>query len=346
METITLRTVLDKPDNIYKGGEIIAGQVKVSVAERIQSAELVLGLYCKGSSKAPNISKTIEKKQQEIHLFIGSWMPERYIYPFEIIAPESPLTYQGQIFDVGWYLKTIARSSKGKDIAIKSEITLLKEKRMPMGNEVKNSEEVVHSQSSGKSLTGCFSVTLAFTFIGIYFAWKTFSAEGDYAGLYGWGGTILITFGLIAFFLLTYTALINRRIKKAEVRLGSRQVNPGGKVPFILTFEANTPFEIEKISATLRGNEIVDFFRSSKNKKYLKQCLYENRQELPFSQKKISTKAPFQVKGESLIPKDAPCSIDLMESGKGMALSWEIEFAIEMKKWPDWIHFEDITVQP
>jgi len=70
--------------------------------------------------------------------------------------------------------------------------------------------------------------------------------------------------GLAALFLLTYSALVNKRIKKAEVRLGSRQAGPGEKIPFSVTFEANIPFEVDRISATLRGKEIVDFFSSNK----------------------------------------------------------------------------------
>jgi hypothetical protein len=35
-----------------------------------------------------------------------------------------------------------------------------------------------------------------------------------------------------------------------------------------------------------------------------------------------------------------------MESDEGMALKWQLEFNIEMKKWPDWLHVEPITVQP
>ena len=70
--------------------------------------------------------------------------------------------------------------------------------------------------------------------------------------------------GLVALFLGTYKALVNKRIKRAEVRLGSSQASPGEKIPVSVTFEANIPFEVDKVSATLRGNEIVDFFSSSK----------------------------------------------------------------------------------
>ena len=152
--------------------------------------------------------------------------------------------------------------------------------------------------------------------------------------------------GLVVLLGATYTALVNKRIKKAEVRLGSNQASPGEIIPFSIIFEANIPFEIDKVSATLRGNEILDYFRSSSNKKYLKHRLYENRQELPFSVKKVPAKIPVRIEGEVLIPEGVPCSIDLTELHNEMAIKWEIEFVIEMKKWPDWIHFEDITVQP
>jgi hypothetical protein len=344
MTGITVNIILDKPDKTYEGGETITGQVKVDVAEKIQAAVLVLALYCKGFSKAENIKKGIEKEIEEIKLFEGSLMPEKYVYPFAIVVPPGSRTYMGNIFDITWHLETKMRSSQGKAITTEVEITLLSEKRMSHGNKAKDSKEVVQTQTA-KSLTGCFSFSLIPIFAGISIAWIALSAEQKDMDLLFWG-IIPMLLGLALLFLTTYQALINKRIKKVEVRLGSRQASLGETIPFSIIFEANIPFEIDKVSATLRGNEIIDFFRSSHNKKYLKHRLYEHRQELPLTVKKVSTKVPIRVEGEVQIPEDAPCSIDLMELNVGMALSWEIEFVVEMKKWPDWIHFEDITVQP
>jgi len=344
MAGITLSIILDKPDKTYEGGETITGKVKVAVAENIQTAALLLVLYCKGFSKTENINRTIEKEKEEIKLFKGSWIPREYIYPFNIVAPHGPRTYRGNIFDVTWHLGTKARSSQGKDITAETEINLLSDKRISHRDEAAGSKEVVHSQSA-KSLTGCFSFSLILASVGIYIAWIALSAEQEDMDLFFWGILPMIL-GFALLFLATYQALVNRRIKKAEVRLGSRQASPGEKIPFSIIFEANIPFEIDKVGAILRGNEIIDFFHSSTRKQYLKRHIYENRKELPFAVKKVPTKVPVRIEGEVLIPEGVPCSIDLMESGRGMALSWEIEFVIEMKKWPDWIHFEDITVQP
>ncbi|MFO7665174.1 MAG: hypothetical protein R6V76_00965 [Desulfobacterales bacterium] len=334
MAGITLSILLDKPDKTYEGGEIITGQVKVSVTEKIETVALMIVLYCKGFSKAKNINRTIEKVKDEIILFKGSWIPKEYVYPFEIVSPLGPRTYKGNIFDVTWHIGTKVRSSQGKDITAESEISLLSGKRKSNGDESIGSKEVVHSQSP-KNLMGCFSFSLILTFAGIYIAWMV-----------SFFGIIPMILGFALLFLTTYQALVNKRIKKIEVKLGSRHASPGEKISFSIIFEANIPFKIDKVSATLRGNEIVDFFRSTHNKKYLKHRLYENRQELPFAAKTVPTNVPVRIEGEVLIPEGVPCSIDLIESGKGMALSWEIEFVIEMKKWPDWVYFEDIAVLP
>jgi hypothetical protein len=345
MSGIALSITLDKPDKTFNGGETIVGKVTVTVAERIQAVTLVLVLYCKGFSKAENMNRTIQKENEEIKLFKGSWMPGEYIYPFEIVAPPGPRTYKGHVFDVTWHLGTKVRSSQGKDITVETEITLLPEKRMSHGAEAIGSKEVVHCQSATSSI-GCFSFSLILTFIGIYVAWRALFAEQENMDLFFFGGIIPMLLGLVALFLATYKALVNKRIKRAEVRIGSSQTSPGAKIPVSVTFEANIPFEIDKVSATLRGNEIVDYFSSSSNKNYLKYRLYENRQEFPLAVKQVPTKVPIRVEGEIMIPEGVPCSIDLTESRNEMAIKWEIEFVIEMKKWPDWIYFEDITVQP
>jgi len=343
MSGIALSIALDKPDRTYEAGETITGRVNVSVSEKIQAGALVLVLSCKGISKAENIHRTIEKEKAEIKLFQGSWMPEEYIYPFEIVAPADPRTYQGKIFDVTWHLGAKVRSSQGKDLTAEEEITLIPKKRMPHGEGATGSEEVVHRQSA-KNSVGCFSLSLILAFAGIYFTWRAFLVEQKDMDLFFVGGLIALILGLVALFLLTYSALVNKRIKKAEIILGSRQASPGEKIPFSLTFEANIPFQVDKIRATLRGKEIVDFF-SSKNKKHLSHCLYENRQELPLAVKQVPARVPIRVEGEVLIPEGVPCSMSLVELRNEMAIQSEIEFVIEMKKWTDWIHFEHIAVQ-
>ncbi len=344
MAAPALTICFDRPDKTYLGGETVTGQVEVVVADRIDDAELVLDFCCRASSRAQDIRRTIDREHREIKLFAGAWLPGQYVYPFEIVLPPGPRSYRGRIFDVAWQLEAAVRSSR-EDATIEAELTLLAEQKTMFDGETAGPGNLEHRETA-KNLTGCFSVAVLFTAIGIYLVWKSFAAEPEAAELYGMGGLVITLVGGAAFFLLTYSALIYRRIKKSEVRLGARSVSPGETIPFTLTFEGNIPFDIDKAVVILRANEIIDFFRSSSNKKYLKECVYEHRRELPLAVKRVRTHVPLQIQGEVVIPPEAPCSIDLMQSGTGMALAWEIEFTLEMKKWPDWIHFEDIVVRP
>jgi hypothetical protein len=81
----------------------------------------------------------------------------------------------------------------------------------------------------------------------------------------------------------------------------------------------------------LRGEEIVDFRSSSSKGKFRKHLLYENQQELPLAVKQVPAKVPVRAGEEVQVPIGVPYSINLMESDRGMALTWEIEFVIDMK---------------
>ena len=90
----------------------------------------------------------------------------------------------------------------------------------------------------------------------------------------------------------------------------------------------------------------MDFRRSSRGGQFRKYALHKSRQELPRAVRQVPVKVPYHIQGEVVIPEGIPYSRDLMDEGEGMALTWDIEFVIEMKWWPDWRHYETITVQP
>ena len=356
MAGITLNIILDKPDRKYECGETITGQVRVVAMGEVRTAALMVVLYCKGYSEertriAGTGITTVEREIKETNLFKGPWMPGEYSYPFSFTAPPGPLTYKGHVFDVTWHIGAKVRTSRGKDNDVKAEENII---LLPGGRSAsqdqggKGAKEVVYKESA-RSLKGFFVFSLALSLIGIVVGWRNSpfgETEGDVMGMFFFGGVIPLLLGLAVLFCATYQALVNKRIKKAEVRLGSRQARPGGKIPCSVTFEANIPFEVDKVSAVLKAEEIVDFRDPSrKNGKLRTYLLYENKRELPLAVKRVPTKVPIRVEGEVLIPAGVPCSIDLMESREGMAIKWDIEFVIEMKKWPDWVHYEDIIVQ-
>lgn len=175
----------DRPDRTYVGGETIIGQVEVVVADRMEDAELVLDFRCRASSRAENIRRTIDREHKEIKLFEGVWLPGEYVYPFEIVLPPGPRTYRGRIFDVAWPLGAAVRSSR-EEAAIEAEIMLLTVQKTVFDDETAGSGKLEH-RDTAKNLTGCFSIAVIFTAIGIYMVWKSFAAGPEAAELYGMG---------------------------------------------------------------------------------------------------------------------------------------------------------------
>ena len=357
MAGITLSIILDKPNKTYEGGETITGQVRIVATEDVPTAALMVVLYCKGYSEeksriAGTGITTVEREIKQADLFKGPWTSGEYLYPFTFTAPLGPRTYKGHVFDVTWHLGAKVRTSRGKEEGVKAEenITLLSGETSPSQDQGKKGAKEVVYRESARSLKGFFAFSLVLCLIGIVVGWRNSpfgETGGDVMGVFFFGGVIPLLLGLAVLFCATYQALVNRRINKAEVRLGSREASPGGKISCCVTFEANIPFEVDKVSAVLRAEEIVDFRDPSrKNGKLRTYLLYENKLELPLAVKRIPTKVPIRAEGEILVPESVPCSIDLMGSREGMAIKWDIEFLIEMKKWPDWVHYEDITVRP
>jgi hypothetical protein len=348
MAGIALSIIVDEPGKAFEWGQVVTGQVKVTVEHDCPAAALMVVLYCKGFYEYKNFKATTEKENIEQKLFKGAWTAGTYSYPFEISVPHGPFTYKGHIFDVTWHLGARVRASGGEEARTEEGIVVIPVKKTSEAGGPKNSGEVVYTQSA-RSLKGFFVFSFLLFLVGFFVGWRNSPfAEGTDGGLFLFGGVIPMVLGLGLFFCSTWQALVNKRINKAEVRLGSRVVRRGDKIPCSLTFHANLPFEVEKVSATLTAEEIVDFRHSSSKSsgKFRKHLLYEASHELPLAVKQVPANVPVRVQGDVPVPEDIPCSINLMESDEGMALRWRLDLNIGMKNWPDWLHLEDITVVP
>jgi hypothetical protein len=346
MAGIALNLVLEKPGKAFEWGDVARGHVEVTVAQGCPAAALMVVFYCKGFSESKRFKATIERENIERKLFAGAWVAGSYSYPFEIVVPHGPFTYKGHVFEVTWHLGARARASGGEDIRTEMEVTVLPVKKTSDG--LKTSGEVVYTQSA-RSLRGFFGFSFFLLFLGLYVGWRNspFSDNTD-TGLFFFGGIIPMVLGLALLFFSTWQALVNRRIKKVEVRLGSRTVRAGDKIPCSLTFYTNLPFEVEKITALLTADEIVDLRSPSRGDggKFLKHSLYKSSHELPLAAKQVPANITVRVEGEVPIPEHIPYSINMMESERGMAVRWRLDFNLGMKNYPDWLHFEDITVVP
>jgi hypothetical protein len=90
---------LDKPGNVYLGGETISGRV-ILEADRAGDAPIYLNLGWKTSGKCNSESGQLH--HQEI---THNWQAGENIFPFKLRVPRGPFSYHGQLFELNWILK-------------------------------------------------------------------------------------------------------------------------------------------------------------------------------------------------------------------------------------------------
>jgi hypothetical protein len=316
--------------------------VKVHVNEEVLCHGLVLGLYWCGIWNK-NLERGVEKETEAKTLFEGSWGRGDYSYLFEMTTPHSPLTYKGHLFDVAWDLKAEARPSTGETVTASVGITIVSEKKISEVVGRRSSEEIVHTETAS-SQKRLFPFSVAVILFGLIIAWVSILYNNGTGFLFG--GVIPAVLGFVMLFYVTRRILVNMRIAMVEVRINSRVVRPGERIPCSVNFQTTKSYEVERVSVILRGEEFLDFTSSSNRGKLGKHLLYENEQEFPLAVKQVPANVPILARGEVLVPAGIPYAINLIESRRGVELRWQLEFIVEMKKWPAWKHLETITVQP
>jgi hypothetical protein len=347
MQEIELEITSDLPEKAYSPGEKIKGEVKAIIHEEWQCDALTLFLGVKGFSQ---IKKRIEKFKLTIAddrveklLFQGQWSPGRYVYPFEIIVPQGPLTYKGSIIELSWYLRAVARPIKGESVTSELEPNIVPGTDMPEETSQEKMSEIVHKELPKGSM-GCLGFSLALFIAGVLGAIATYQYACDdsfvgFAFLFA-----LVSLGLII--LNLYMFMVSKRINMVEVRIGSGIASPGDIVSCNIVFQVNKQVKLKEVRATLTCREEAGNIGIRARGKSYKNILYEKRHELQLPVKEVPANVPIFVKGEISVPSDAPSSFVLANSfGSGIKLKWIVECRIEMKWWPDWFHREEITVR-
>ena len=347
MEKIELEILPENPEKSYYIGDIIRGKVRVIVHEEWECQGLALVIGIKGLADVhEGLNKfklTHREDLTQKTLYQGRWNPDVYVYPFEIEVPSGPYTYQGKIVNLIWVLRVEARPSSGEGVRSETELAVVPGKGISDEELLEKGKEVVYKESP-KSSMGCLLVSLLFFLVGAGAVVETFRSGKDY--LLGFADVIALL-GLALILINLYMMMISKRIGMAEARIGSGLVSPGEVVPVSLVFQVKKPVELKGIHVTLTCRERAGNVGIRASKKTYLKVLYEKRYELQLPVKQVPANVPIETRGEFSIPPDAPLSFFLADSlGNGIELWWDVEFRIEMNRWPDWFCKEKIMVRP
>ena len=88
----------------YVGGEVVRGEVVVRVEKETTCKSLMIEVGWSTHGRGNRASDDVFEE----NLFIGSWQPGEYRYPFEATLPHGPYTYHGHYLNVDWYAEARA----------------------------------------------------------------------------------------------------------------------------------------------------------------------------------------------------------------------------------------------
>jgi hypothetical protein len=351
METDTVRTVggiaveiaLEKPDAVFAGGETIAGEVRVVVHEDWTCKALAISLAANATARKDGLNQlnlTVREEKAGRSLFSGQWTPGRYSYPFAFEAPAGPLPYKGQISEVHWSLLAEALRGQGGSVAAEVPFTLTPGADARTTADTRSAPPVTHTEAA-RSLTGCFLLSLVVFLAGAATVWPAIKHDFLPVAI----GILLLGAALLS--LCVWQFLVNARIASAATWIATGLLHPGQTVPCSLSFQPRGPFEVEKVSVTLRCTEEAGNLSIHTSKTpTIRHVLHETEFLLPLTPGPMPSGVPVQVQGELTVPPDAPPSLQVAAGLEhGVRVVWQAEFRIVMRRWPDWLHLEDLTVR-
>ncbi|HPB94319.1 MAG TPA: hypothetical protein PLJ27_08660 [Polyangiaceae bacterium] len=103
MSTYDMSIVLDRSPPVYSPGERISGTIVVVANESCRCDDLAVDLYWKTSGRGNSDTEVVE--QETLGAF--EWQEgESYRYAFSFSAPPGPVSYQGTIIHVEWFVET------------------------------------------------------------------------------------------------------------------------------------------------------------------------------------------------------------------------------------------------
>lgn len=348
MAWLSAKIVPDIPGKSFRSGETISGRVKVIVHEACKGRQLVVALGCKGWGRSPIRQRSYLRDTEQSTLFIGEWEPGTYTYPFSLTAPNG-CSYEGTILKVSWYLRagvigegeTIGRTNtessalEGED---QVDIFLVPGLITEADREQHQDSQLIRQEPAG-SLRGCLIVAVSLFLGGATAAWWGWEKGLDLPGF------VVALIGLAGMGLAGRQVLIDRKIAKAELRIGSTVVWPGEQVPCSVTLQLKAPIEIEKASLTLEGwehvKEFTGMYRTTGQVNRL--CIHEDNREFLPAAGTFPAGSTVKLKGEFIVPANAPCS---MEFDNEVKILWRLVPRIKIADSPDWFDVQPITVLP
>lgn len=337
MSKCDLQIVLDRPERVYKFGEPIAGVVKVAAHDEFFCRKLTLIREWKtegrGNHAGGGEEGMIFADDQQFH------SGETQEFPFRFIGLSGPASYDGHYLKVVWQFRAQVDIPLAVDVKHEEKFVLVSgetSEEILLGTETPavktpaTAGELAERRTMAKILAlPCLVIGLAM----IYWSGR----HPVPLGL----GLMVAGFGGWQIFFMFRNKLAQQKVGAVEVEISREQLRPGETVDCKVLLPAAEVARLQKITASLRGEErVVSGIGSHKttHTHTIQNLVVEvgNQNGISAGNNKMEFTLPLQ------IPANAPSTFHAPDN----ALHWAIRVRVDIPDWPDWVREFPIIILP
>ena len=336
MSRCDLSIVLEQADGRVAAGSRLAGFVGVVVNKGVNTRGLHIQLVCRTHGRG---NKWKEVAHDEV-AFVGRWEAgEQQLYPFDFKVPDGPVSYDGELLNVSWFVYAYTDIPWGYDPEVEVEVEVVPGiARHRQGAMASYSDPV----PSGKTAVIVAAVTIPFTLAFGSAPWLMFGADSSMPlpvilFLMVWSGLAYGMGGFLVFNLLR-NPLARRRLGEFEVAVTPSDLYAGEDVQVTIRHETGNSTHIRSVVAVLKAEEVV-VSGSGTNKTTHRHTVVEERKVLL----QTGTLPPSgRMEATLKVPPGAPPSFGVSSN----RLSWTVEVLVDLPMWPDLTESVPLLVKP
>ena len=336
MSRCDLSIVLEQAEGRVAAGSRIAGFVGVVVNKRVKTRGLHIQLVCKTHGRG---NKWKEVAHDEV-AFVGEWEAgEQQLYPFDFKVPDGPVSYDGELLNVSWFVYAYTDIPWGYDPEVEVEVEVVPSigrcRQGPLATHV-------NDMPSGPAAMMIAGLIVPITFLFGFAPWLMFGVDGGMPlpviiFLIFWTGVAWGIGGFAALALLR-NPIARYRLGDFDVAVEPTEVYAGDEVTLIIKHGTTSSTQLRSVTAVLMAREVVVSGTGTNKTTHTHTILEQSEVLLQNGTLPSSGRLDTTFR----IPTDAPPSFGVSSN----RLSWSVEVRVDLPLWPDLNEVAGLLVKP